>query len=233
VAIDLKKKLGPLPVWAWAGLGAGTIGVIYYIRSKSTSSSTTSATDQQLAAEQAALANQAGYPPTVDTTGPSGGGGPATPVDTTGLATGYTSTDQLAQGLAAISDQLNTLSLAGPVDTGIASPAQTLVGEATDLINAQAALKKLGLGGTATPRTGGTPTAKGKATGLPILAQLQDLQKHIITKNQLGTNAAKQLAATHGNVSAAIARRENKVTQHAKKPTRHTTPSAGAPFGGR
>jgi len=227
-SIDLKKKLGPLPVWGWALLGAGTLGVVYYIRSKSSSSTTaatTSTADQidpatgqsyasELAAAQAANAANTGSAGSAAST-------PAATTDLTGIATGITSTDQLATQLAAIQDELATQSTAAPTDT---TAATTITGEAQDLLNAQAALQALGLGATPTPTTGGTPAAKGKsAAGLTILAQLQDLKAGLITKTQLGPNAAKALATTNGNVAKAIASRQTPLTKAATKPTTHTT----------
>lgn len=39
---ELKKKLGPLPVWAWALLGFGLFAILYYEHEKSSSSSSSS-----------------------------------------------------------------------------------------------------------------------------------------------------------------------------------------------
>ena len=231
--IDLKKKLGPLPVWGWALLGAGGLGLVYYLRSKSSSSTTagtTSTVDPNtidpstgIPWSQEAQANAANIG------AGSAGSAANTPVtggtDLTGIATGLTSTDQLATELAVIQAELSGQSNGALVS---ASPATTITGEATDLLNAQAALAQLGLGGTGpgsmTPTTGGTATAKGKsAAGLTILAQLQDLQKGLIAKTQLGPNAAKQLTAVGGNVAKAITARSTPLTVAAAKPTTHAT----------
>jgi len=40
----LKKKIGPLPMWAWVLIVGGGIGVLWYMSSKSSSSSSSSAT---------------------------------------------------------------------------------------------------------------------------------------------------------------------------------------------
>ena len=229
--IDLKKKLGPLPVWGWALLGAGGLGLVYYLRSKSSASTaaTTSTVDPNtidpstgIPWSQEAQANAANIG-----AGSAGSAAntPAPTTDLTGIATGLTSTDQLATELAVIQAELSTQSNGALVN---ASPATTITGEATDLLNAQAALQQLGLGGTGagsmTPTTGGTPAAKGKsAAGLTILAQLQDLQKGLITKTQLGPNAAKQLTAVGGNVAKAITARATPLTVAAAKPTTHAT----------
>lgn len=231
--IDLKKKLGPLPVWGWALLGAGGLGVVYYMRSKSSSSTTASTVDpntidpatgipysQEL---QAAQAN-AGY-------GAGAGGVASTPssptFDTSGLATGTTSTDQLDAELQAIQAEISTQSTNALTNT---SPATTITGEATDLLNAQAALASLGLGGSPTPTTGGTAAAKGKsAAGLTILAQLKDLQAGLIAKTQLGPNAKAQLTAVGGNVAKAITARATPLAVAAAKPTTHTTVAAAPP----
>ena len=231
-SIDLKKKLGPLPVWGWALLGAGSLGVVYYIRSKSSSSTATSSTADQLdPATGLSYASELATAQAANTAGTAGSAGSAadTPtVDTSGLATGLTTTDQLATELAVIQAQLSTQS-SGALTS--ASPATTLTGEATDLLNAQAALQALGLGGAGagspTPTTGGTAAAKGKsAAGLTIVAQLQDLQKGLIAKTQLGPNAAAQLTAVGGNVAKAIAARATPLAVAATKPTTHATVAA-------
>jgi hypothetical protein len=216
-SIDLKKKLGPLPVWGWALLGAGTLGVVYYIRSKSSSvDPNTIDPSTGIPWSQEAAANAANIG-----AGSSGSAAntPAPTPDLSGIATGLTSTDQLDAELQVIQQELSAQSNGALVN---ASPATTITGEATDLLNAQSALQSLGLGGSPTPTTGGTPAAKGKsAAGLTILAQLQDLQKGLITKAQLGPNAAAQLTAVHGNVTKAIAARQTPLVQAAKKPTTH------------
>lgn len=54
------EKAGPLPVWAW--LGIVTVAILLFIgmRGKSSGNQNTTAQQQQLAAEEAALANAAG-----------------------------------------------------------------------------------------------------------------------------------------------------------------------------
>ena len=232
--IDLEKKLGPLPVWGWALLGGGTLGVVYYIRSRSSSSSTTAASTvdpntidpatgipwSQEAATNAADAAAAG----------AGAGGitptPPPAIDTSGFATGITSTDQLATQLAAIQQEISAQSTGALTNP---SPTTTITGEATDLLAAQAALQSLGLGGTPTPTTGGTPAAKGKSiAGLTILQQLADVRAGVLTKAQLGPNAAKVLATANGNVNKAIAARQTPLVKAAKKPTTYVVPPKAA-----
>ena len=59
------------------------------------------------------------------------------------------------------------------------------------------------------PATGPLPPLPGQpASDLTIVTQLEDFQKGLITEAQLGPNAAKALAATGGNIAAAIAARQ-------------------------
>lgn len=218
--IDLKKKLGPLPIWGWAALGTGTLGVVYFLhRSSSTSSTAATQTDANLAAEQAAAGNAAGTGYYGDSG--SAGAASAAPAAGVGYATGVTTTDDLASELAGIQEQIAAYSVPAATDP---TPSSTITSEAADLVAAQAALAQLGLGGTPTPTTGGTAAAKGKsAAGLPILTQLEDLQKGLVTKAQLGPGAAAALATTKGNVAKAIAARETPLKKAAAKPTTHKT----------
>lgn len=43
--MDLKKKIGPLPLWSWILLVGGTIGIFLYYRSSQSSASSTSSTN--------------------------------------------------------------------------------------------------------------------------------------------------------------------------------------------
>src|SRR5581483_5771691 len=128
--IDLKKKVGPLPVWGWAVLGAGSLGVIYYLRRSSSSSNAATQSDAALAAEQQAAQDGYGY------AGDAGGAGASQlPAN---LATGATSTDQidsdLASGFADLQASLADLAAAMPVDTqpsttvNTATPTTSLAG---------------------------------------------------------------------------------------------------------
>lgn len=69
----MKKKYGPLPLWAWVVVIGGTIGVylLYKNGSSSSTASSTAATDAQLAAEQAAMEQAVGN---TGTGGASGSG---------------------------------------------------------------------------------------------------------------------------------------------------------------
>lgn len=71
----MKRKLGPLPVWAWVLIAGGTIGIIWYLRTPSSAAvSPTSIYDSSLPAT-------AGPAQAVDTaTGGGGGGGAVSPV---------------------------------------------------------------------------------------------------------------------------------------------------------
>lgn len=232
MAIDLKKKLGPLPVWAWAGLGVGTLGIAYYLHERNASSSATTSTSTvdpntidpstgiPWSQEYEALQNSDG----ADTGGGTGSSGG---IDTTGLATGTTTTDQLAQDLQAIQDEISSESAAAGVGTGAGATTIPFGQEITDVTGAISALGSAGLipMTTTASATGSTPAAAAKSVaGLTILAQLQDLAAGLVTKSQLGPNATAQLAATNGNVSKAIAARESTLTKTAAAPvTRATT----------
>lgn len=221
MALDLKKKAGPLPVWGWIVLGGGTLGVFYFLHRSSTSSSTTAATnatDAELAAEQAAVDGTAGAP--VDT-GDSGGG--ASGALAPAAATGTVTTDQLDADLQTIQGELSTFSQTPAVD---AAPPPTIAQEASDLLAAQSALASLAGGGTSTGAGSGTTAAKAKSVaGLPILTQLDDLKAGLVTKAQLGSGATAALSSANGNVAKAIAARP--ATIAAQKPTQRVTTGPG------
>jgi hypothetical protein len=87
MAVDLKKKVGPLPLWAWVGVGGGAlIGLYEYEKNKTSSTASTAA---------AAPATDSGTV-TPDTSGDSGGSGstdPSAPIGGTGTnqpGDGYT-----------------------------------------------------------------------------------------------------------------------------------------------
>lgn len=128
----MKKKLGPLPMWAWIVIAGGTIGILWYLRSRSSSPpADSSATD-------ATLPDTAGAPP--DASGGSSGNiSTATP-------------DDIYNALLGIQSQLAALPGEGPAvpDT----PVQTFAGEIGDVSAGVAALQDLmGLLGGGTPGT--------------------------------------------------------------------------------
>lgn len=199
----LKKKLGPLPVWGWIIGGAGVLGVFYYLH-KSSSSTTASTTP---------TATSLGDGGVVDPGAGGGGDSGAAPVDTTGLATGTVTTDQLDSDIQAISAQLAAQS------NGITDSYPSFGQEIGDVTSAVTALKSAGFL-SSPPAKGSSATAKGKASGLTIKEQLEDVKVGLLTKSQLGPNAKKQLAKSGGNVTKAIAARAKPV----KKPTTRKTP---------
>lgn len=234
MAIDLKKKLGPLPVWAWGGLGAAGLGIAYYLHSQSSSSATTSSstvdpntidpsTGIPWSQEYQALQNSEGAGSGGGGTGSSGSSG----IDTTGLATGTTTTDQLAQDLQAIQDEISTQSSAGLTDT-TSVPFGQEISDVTGAISAlgTAGLLPIAAGTTTAAPKGSSAAAKAKSVaGLTIINQLEDLKAGIVTKAQLGPNATAQLAAVNGNVTKAIAARQSTLTKTAAKPVARETKS--------
>jgi hypothetical protein len=115
----VKRKIGPLPLWAWVLIAGGTVGIVWYLRAKPTAPDT--AGDGSLPA----------------TSGAPGSGG----VDSTGsdLAspppfTGSATTDDILAALSGISGQLATLPGGqGLTDGGSDSPVMTWSGELSDV----------------------------------------------------------------------------------------------------
>lgn len=204
--IDLKKKLGPLPVWGWIVGGAGVLGLFYYLHRGTSSASTASTLP---VASTGTTDPGAGTP---DAGGSGGAGG--SPTDTSGLATGTISTDQLDQDIQALGFQLAAQGQDPVVDN-----APTFGQELADVTSAVAALRKSGFIGQ--PAKGSSATAKAKGVAhLTIRQQLEDLQKHTLTRGQLGPNARKVLAQNNNNVAKAIAAREK---PKPKKPVSRAT----------
>lgn len=215
MALDLKKKAGPLPVWGWIVVGTGVLGVLYYLHARSSSSSSaTPANDASLAGEEAALNGTSG-----DSDGGIGGSG----VLTAPAATGTVTTDQLDSDLQTIQAEISAFSQTPATDP---SAQPTIAQEASDLLAAQSALQSLGAGGTSTGAGQGTPAANAKSVaGLPIIQQLQDLQEGLVTKAALGSGASAALAAAGGNVAKAIATRPAVATPSTAPVTRATPPA--------
>lgn len=93
MAVNLKKKVGPLPLWVWiAAVGAGA--VVWYIRKKSAGTATTPTTPDGSSAVT--------YPTAGDLTGASGAGGAGLPDAVTGGGTYPTPAQEIADvtGLA-------------------------------------------------------------------------------------------------------------------------------------
>lgn len=211
--IDLKKKVGPLPVWGWALLGTGTLGVAYYLHARSASSPTAATTAADTAAQQQAAAADQGVPYYDSGSGGGSGGGSTGSTSSQDSAT-LTDIDSQLQGVNA---NLAALSAGQLTDTG----APSLTQEVNDVAGAVAALQSAGLLGTASAAPkGSSPVAKGKSVaGLPILAQLEDLKAGLVNKTALGPNATKQLATVGGNVNKAITARQSAIKAVPKKPT--------------
>lgn len=219
--INLKKKVGPLPIWGWIVLGGGGLGLLYYLHEKDSSSTTSSAdTDAALAAEQ----QSANTPyPYYD----SGSGGAASP--TTVPPSDTTTVSDLEGQLNDIQGELDTLSQGGLQDQE-QNAYPSLTQEGQDLLAAKSTLQSLGLvaNGSQTTSTGSSPkgataTALAKLVpGLTILQQLEDVQAGKLPKTDLGTNAKAALAAANGNVAQAIKNREALTETSSKKPVTHT-----------
>lgn len=227
MALDLKKKIGPLPVWGWTAVGAGALGIVYYLHERnaaSTTASSTTASDQaaQLAAEQAANGDSGGYGPGYGYD--SGGTGGVTP--TTPPPADTSTVSDIDTQLQGINSELAQLSAQGVTDQTAGSTTIPFSTELSDVTGAIASLKAAGLVSSSAPNSA-SPAAKGKSVaGLPILKQLEDVKSALASGKavpKLGANASKQLAAVGGNVQAAITAREDALTKAAKKPTTHAT----------
>jgi hypothetical protein len=221
MALDLKKKLGPLPVWAWAGVGIGAIGIVYYLHEQSSSSSTTASTtaanDQaaQLAAEQAASGGTGDY-------GGGGDGGVASP--TTPPAPADTSTvSDIDTQLQGINSELAGLSAQGVTDQTAGQSSVPFSQEISDVTGAISSLKSAGLISTSAPNSSSSAAKAKSVAGNSIITQLEDLKQGLVTKKQLGTGATAALAKANGNVTKAITERETDLAKAAKKPTTHAT----------
>lgn len=176
----MKKKLGPLPVWAWALIGAGVVAFLYF-RSSSSSSSSSSQLNQvdpnnplglTYAQENADIA--AGIDPNTgqtyaseqaaaDQSAASSGGGSGT-TDTTG-----TTGDDLSGFLTTYGE----LQSAGLIDQGAQTPAQTFAGEIADVTGAIGALQASGLvptPPTAAPAGGSSGGASGSSHPVASIA---------------------------------------------------------------
>lgn len=155
----MKKKYGPLPLWAWVVVIGGTIGVYLLYKNGSSSSSTTAnTTDAELAAEQAAEEAATG---TTGTTGDTGSSG----------TTDSTDSADLSAALDGISTQLATMQATGLQDTATETPVGTFADEINDVTAGATALGSLaslfGGGGTTIIQEPATTTAKGAT--LPAL----------------------------------------------------------------
>jgi hypothetical protein len=127
----ITKKYGPLPGWAWVGLGV--LGYYIYKQRKAaaaaaagTSTAATTATDSTAADSTAATSPLAQAPTGYGYQGPgtsgySGGGGPGWNVGTATGTTGGTTAPQVTSPAAALPSSPNTL----PQDT---APSTTLQG---------------------------------------------------------------------------------------------------------
>lgn len=209
--LDLKKKLGPLPVWGWIVGGAGALGVLYYLHRSSSAASTAAATP---VTSTATTDPGAGVP---DDGGGGGGADTSSPVDTSGLATGTITTDQLDQDI-----QAGFAELASQAQNPVVDNAPTFGQEVTDVTGAVAALRKAGFVGQ--PAKGSSAAAKAKGVPhLTIVQQLEDLRKGTLTRGQLGPNARKALTNNNNNVGKAIAARQK---PKPKKPVQRKTPPA-------
>lgn len=213
MAIDLKKKLGPLPVWAWGVLGAGGLGITYYLYERHLANSGTTATTTTPITSTPPLGGSDGG-------GGVSGGSPSVPT-----SPGPSVPTSVTTALQEIQQELANQSAGAPVDTATpVSPIAAFTQEATNFAAAQKALKALEGGGTTTATKGGSTVARTKQIpGLSIISQLQDLQHGLITKSALGPNAKKALDNAGGNINHAIANRRAKLTAGTTKPTRHVT----------
>lgn len=173
--MNLKKKVGPLPVWAWLAIAGATVGLFLLYRSRAASSSTPSAdtvdptnplglTYGQEASDQAAGidplsgATYASEQPAAVVPDTSGGG--SSGAGSGGIDPG-TGDPYGAEILAAI----NGIGL-----TDNTSPGQTFLGEVQDVIAGKSVLDQLFPPGTAPPAAPGTAPAKtsdDKIPGLP------------------------------------------------------------------
>jgi len=177
----MKKKLGPLPVWAWAAIAAGVIAfIIYRERSASSSSSSASSNLNQVdpsnplgltyAQENADIA--AGIDPNTGQTyaseqaaadadqsddGSSGGGGDSSGDDSDDTAELQQIDSDLNSGFTTLSTQISN----GQGLTDDTSPGQSFLGEVQDVTGTFGAL---GISlGVSTPATAGSASSSSGA----------------------------------------------------------------------
>ena len=169
--MNLKKKIGPLPLWAWILIVGTAGGLLWYEHGKSSSSSSSTSTNQNavdpnsplgLTYAQESADEAQGIDPTTGQTYASeqaladGGGGEA------GLGDGDYG------GGTGLTDSSGTTTVA---------PGETLTDEANDLLSAQQALQALGLipaNSTATPAPAVTAPAAAAPAKQSVVEKLKD-----------------------------------------------------------
>lgn len=161
----MKKKLGPLPVWAWAAIGAGVLVFMYWRSRQSSSSSSTDQVDPSnplgltYGQETADIAQ--GIDPNTGQTyaaeqsvGAAGGGGVSSGTSSDDLST-------IDSDLGIISSQLATLQ-GGTGLTDSTTPGGTFLGEVQDVTGTFGAL---GINLGVTPATASSTSAGGGGAG--------------------------------------------------------------------
>jgi hypothetical protein len=146
----VKKKIGPLPMWAWIVIIGGTIGIVLYERSKSSSTGTTDPNQvdpatgltysQEGAEEQAGIDPLSGQTFASEAAGSSGGGSGTDGSGDT-LSTDPTLADIDSQ-LVGIGAQLSTMQ-GGTGLTDTPTPIATFQGEVQDVASGLTALQQL------------------------------------------------------------------------------------------
>lgn len=223
----MKRKIGPLPLWAWVLIAGGTVGIVWYLRSGSSSSSSGAPVDGSLPATGAAPGDALG----------SGGGGsdlaPAAPF------TGTATTDDIYGALLGPSGQI---SAQGLTDGGADSPLQTWGGEVNDVAEGIGALQKVFPGMFATPATaaatkpkvntvvrpsaahGGAPWEYRIGSGgrlIPVKAAAKTVTTAKKTAKKATTTTAKKKTTTKSHGSGEAGKTASK--DHAKTATQRTT----------
>jgi hypothetical protein len=149
----VSKKLGPLPTWAWIVLMGGTVGIVLFLRKKSSTTTSESelidpatgvpwATEyatEQTAATQAA--NESAGAGGGSTAGSSAGESAETAALKEITTMDRESNEAVMAGLTAIPGEVQAIQAQGVTER---TPAQTFTGEVNDISGAVGALLTLG-----------------------------------------------------------------------------------------
>lgn len=227
MALDLKRKVGPLPLWGWLGLG-GVAGLYLYERNKTTAStSSTAATPAATDSGTVAPDQGAG-----DWSGLGGGGGITSPPDQGSPSTGGGSSQPDYSGaLAALTAAIQGLG-AAPA-SGVPNTPASPVGSAApsgvpvNQLPIRTQLQQYAAGNLTRAQLG--PNARkvlnaagGNARKAIASRSVAASTAHTAAANGPATRAVATAIRTTGGHLVTIANTPNGVKSSARAPTSHS-----------